>query len=222
MPGPLVADEMGLGETFTPVAAAILCKLGTEKVLTELPLSILWENMVEDSVNFACTNCPGIVGEEQERYPLSRIKSVPRHRFEIQTTTLHGHPTLVSALEPILVVSMLGVAETFNTVIDVMAHGTKFKLVNMLHTKNANLTRQDLNTSIDKPENRWNIHVVLHDTLTSNEKPSSNGQLSYAVWCFGIFDESHWYKMKHTVGRQIALNVKIGFTLQVTATLGFH
>jgi len=46
----------------------------------------------------------------------------------------HGHPALVSALEPILVDTMPGVAETFKTVIDEMKHGTKFKLVNLLHT----------------------------------------------------------------------------------------
>jgi hypothetical protein len=45
------------------------------------------------------------------------------------------------------------VAETFKTVIDVMTHGTDFKLVNFLHTDNANLTQKDLNTSMDEPEN---------------------------------------------------------------------
>jgi SNF2 family DNA or RNA helicase len=41
MSGALVADEMGLGNTFTTVAVAILCKLVTEKVVMGLPLSIL-------------------------------------------------------------------------------------------------------------------------------------------------------------------------------------
>ena len=40
MPEALVVDEMGLGQTFTLVAVAILCKLVTEKVVTGLPLSI--------------------------------------------------------------------------------------------------------------------------------------------------------------------------------------
>jgi hypothetical protein len=48
---------------------------------------------------------------------------------------------------------MPGVAETFKTVIDEMSHRTKFKLVNVLHSETANLTHQDLNTSIDEPEN---------------------------------------------------------------------
>ena len=45
---------------------------------------------------------------------------------------------------------MPGVAETFKTVIGKMTHETDFKLVNLLHTDNANLTYDDLNTSIDK------------------------------------------------------------------------
>jgi hypothetical protein len=85
-----------------------------------------------------------------------------------------------------------------------------------------NLTHEDLNTSLDEPENRWNIHLVSYDTLTSRAKPSSNGQLSYCSWSFGIFDESHRYKTKNSVGWRIAMNARIGFKLQVTATPGFH
>jgi hypothetical protein len=140
----------------------------------------------------------------------------------MQTTPPHGHPSLESALEPILVVTIPGVAETLKTVIEGMKHETKFKLVTLLHAENANHTHDDLNTSIDKPENRWNIHHVSYDTLTSRAKPSSNSQLSFCAWNFGIFDQSHRYKTKNSVGWQIAMNAKIGFKLQVTATLGFH
>jgi len=147
---------------------------------------------------------------------------VPCRLLEIQSTPPHGHPALISALEPILVVTMPGVAETFKSVIDEMTHGTDFKLVNLLHAENVNLNHEDLNTSIDEPENRWNIHLVSYDTLKSRAKPSSNGQLLYYACSFGIFDESHPYKTKNSVGWQIAMNVKIGFKLQVTATSGFH
>jgi hypothetical protein len=191
MPGVLVADEMGLGKTFTSVAAAMLCKLVTEKVVMGLPLSILWGNTLEEWVILAHNDFPGIVGEEREWYPLQRLNSVPRRLLEIQSTPPHGHAALISALEPILVVTMPGVAETFKSVIDEMTFGTDFKLVNLLLAENANLTQEDLNTSIDEQENRWNIHLVSYDTLTSRAKPSSNGQLSYCSWSFGIFDESH-------------------------------
>jgi len=222
MPGTLVADEMGLGMTFTSVAAAMLCKLVTEKVVMGLPLSISWGNTLEEWAILADNDFPGIVGEEREWYPLERLNSVPHRLLEIQTTPPHRHPALVSALEPILVVTMPGVAETFKIVIKEMTHGTDFKLVNLLHTQNPNLTHNDLNTSIDEPENRWNIHLVSYDTLTSRAKPSCNGQLSYCAWSFGIVDESHQYKTKKSVGWQIAMNAKIGFKLRATATPGFH
>ena len=51
MPGALVVDEMGLGKTFPPVAAALISKLLTEKVVMGLPLSILWGNTLAEWVN---------------------------------------------------------------------------------------------------------------------------------------------------------------------------
>jgi hypothetical protein len=147
---------------------------------------------------------------------------VPCRLLAIQTTPPHRHPALVSAHEPILVVTMSRVAETFKTVIDEMTHGCEFKLVNLLHSENADLTHEVLNTSLDVPENRWNIHLVSYDTLTSRAKPSSNGRLSHCLWSFGIFNESHRYQTKNNVGWLIATNARIGFNLQVTATPGFH
>ena len=135
---------------------------------------------------------------------------MPRCLFEIQSTPPQGHPALTSAFEPILVVTMPRVAETFKSVIDKMTYGTNFKLITMLNAENANLTQDNLNTSIDKPENRWNIHLVSYDTLTSRAKPSSNGQLSHCSWSFGIFAESHQYKTINSVGWQIAMTVRIG------------
>jgi len=222
MPGALVADEMSIGKTFTSVAAAMLCKLVTEKVVMGLTLSIFWGNTLEEWVILVHNDFPSLVGEEQEWYPLQRLNSVPRCLLEIQSTPPHSHPALISALEPILVVTMPGLAETFKSVIDEMTHGADFKLVNLLHSENMNLTHEDLNTSIDEPENWWNIHHVSYDTLTSRSKPSSNGQHSYIEWSFGIVDESHRYKTKNSVGWQIAMHAKIGFKLHVTATLAFH
>jgi len=222
MPGALVADEMGPGKTFTCIAAAMLCKLVSEKVVMGLPLSISWGNTLEEWVILAHNDFPGIVGEEWEWYLLQRLNSVPCQQLEIQTTPPHGHPALVSALEPILVVTMPRVAETFKNVINKMTHGTELKLINLLHADNANLTHEDLNTCINEPENWWNIHLVSYDTLTSRAKPLSNGQLSYWAWSFGIFDESHRDKTKNSVGWHIVMNAKNGFKLQVTPTPGFH
>jgi hypothetical protein len=185
MPGALVVDEIGLGKTFTSVAAAILCKLVPEKVVMGLPLSILWGNTLEECVMMAHNDCPGIVGGEWGWYPLQRLNSVPHRLLEIQTAPPHGDPALISACEPMLVVTMPGAAETFTIVIDKMTHGIDFKLVNMLHAENMNLTHEHLNTSIDEPKNRWNIHLVSYNTLTSGAKASSNGRLSHWSWSLG-------------------------------------
>jgi hypothetical protein len=112
MPGALVADEMCLGTIFTSVAAAMRCRLLTEKVVMGLPLSILWGNTLGEWVILAHNDFPAIVGEEREWYPLQRLNSVPRRLLGIQTTPPHGDPALISAHEPILVVTMPGVAET--------------------------------------------------------------------------------------------------------------
>jgi len=102
-----------------------------------------------------------------------------------------------------------------------MTHETDLRLVNLLHAKNANFTLEDVNTSTDELENRWNVHLESYNTLTSRGKSSCNGQLSYCLCSFWIFDEFHQYKTTNSVGWQIAMNTKIGFKLQVTATLGF-
>jgi len=222
MPGALVAVKMCLGKTFTLVAAAMICKLVTKNVVMGLPLSIIWGNALEEWVILAHNYFPGIVSEERERDMLQRFNPVPCCLLEIQTTPPHRHPVHQSALNPVLVVTMPGVAETFQTVIDKMTDGTDFKLVNMLKSGNVNLNHEYGNTRIEKPENRCNIHLVWYDNLTSRSKPSSNRQLSYCAWSVWIFDESDQYMPNNSMGWQIVMNAKFGFKLQVTATEGFH
>ena len=57
-----MADEIGLGKTVTSVAATMLCKLVTEKVVMRLPLSILWGNSLAEWVILAQNDFPSIVG----------------------------------------------------------------------------------------------------------------------------------------------------------------
>jgi len=222
MPGALVADEMGFGKTFTSMAAAMICKLLTVKVVMEPPQLILWRNTLEKWVNMGLSEFPWIIGEEREWYPLRRQNSVPRCHIEFQTSPPQEHPVLTSALELILVVIIPGVAEMFNGVLDEMTHRTDSELINLLHVNRANITNEDLNASIDKPENWWNMHLLLYDTLKSKAKQSSNGQISYCVWSYGIFNESHWYKSENSMGWQIPMKATIGLKLQVTATPRFH
>jgi hypothetical protein len=149
MPGALVADEMGLGKTFTSVAAAVLCTMVTENIVMGLPLSICWGNTLEEWVIVTHNDFPGIVGSEREWQLLQRLNSVPRCPVEIQTPPHDRDLALILAHEPILLVTMPGVPETFKTVIDEMTHGTDFKLVNLLQAENAKPTQQDPNTSSD-------------------------------------------------------------------------
>jgi len=121
-----------------------------------------------------------------------------------------------------LVVTMSAVAETFKTFIYEIIHETDFKQVSLMHAGNANVTYQHWNPSIHKPENRCNINLQSHDTLTSRANPSRSSQLFHYVCCSWIFDKSHQYKTKNSVGWQIVMNAKIGFKLQGTATSGFH
>jgi len=200
----------------------MLFKLVTEKVVMGLPLSILWGNTLEEWVILAHNDFPSIGGEEREWYPLQRLNSVPHRLLKIQTPPSHERPALMSANKPMLMVTMPGVAATVKTVIDELTHGCEFKLVYLLHTETVHRTHKNQNTSIDQPENWWNMHLLLYDTLTFRAKPSSIGRLSHCSWSFGIFDDSHRYKTKNSIGWRIATNAKIGFKLQVTATLGFH
>jgi hypothetical protein len=60
MLGALVVDKMGLGKTFTSVAAAMLCNLVTENIVMRLPLSILWGNTLEEWVICHTTTFPAL------------------------------------------------------------------------------------------------------------------------------------------------------------------
>jgi len=77
MPGALLADKLSLRKTFTSVAAAMLCKLVTEKVAKGLTLSILWGNTLQEWVILVHNEFPSIVGEERECYPLQRSNLCP-------------------------------------------------------------------------------------------------------------------------------------------------
>jgi len=47
MPGALVADELGLGKTFTSMVVASICKVLTEKVIAGFPLPIWWGSTLD-------------------------------------------------------------------------------------------------------------------------------------------------------------------------------
>ena len=74
-------------------------------------------------------------------------------------------------------VTSLIVVDTFKSVFDEITNGTDFKVQHLSNHGNANLSHEDLNTSIDKPENGWNTHIVVYNSLTSRTKPSNKSQL---------------------------------------------
>ena len=152
MPGALVADEIGLGKTLTSVAAAMICKLLSENVIIMLLLSIMWGNTLDEWEIIAQNHIPRSISDEREWYLLRRQHGVPCCLARIQSTQPQGHPALTSDFDPILVVTMPGVAVMIKSVIDEMTYGTCFQLINLFHTEYANLTHNDLNTSIDEPE----------------------------------------------------------------------
>jgi hypothetical protein len=148
-----VADQISIGKTITSVEAAMLCYLVNAHVVMRLPLSILWGNTLEVWVILALNDILSIVGKEWEWNPLQRMNSVLRRVLDIQTIPQHGHPPLISRYEQILVVTMCRVEGTVKTVKDQLTHGAVFKHINVLQTENANLTRTNLNTSINKAAN---------------------------------------------------------------------
>jgi len=103
-----------------------------------------------------------------------------------------------------------------------MTHRLDWQRVNLVDAENVNLTHEDLNTTIDKYENWWNICLLPYDTLTSRVKSTSNVQMLHCWWRFRIFDESYRYKNKYKVGWQIVIKARIGFKVQVTALKSFH
>jgi len=126
----------------------------TLHILPHIPGGSQWVRYI-----FVMT-CPTIICDERVSNLLRRQNSAPSPLSEIQSTPLQRHPPHTSAFEPILVLKMSGVAETFNSSINVMKYGTDFKLITLLHPDNSNITQQDLNTRIDKLENGWNIPLV--------------------------------------------------------------
>jgi len=63
MPGALAADKMGLGKTFTSVAAAMICRLLTEQVVLGLLLTMLWGHTLDKWVNMLQKKYTGIISK---------------------------------------------------------------------------------------------------------------------------------------------------------------
>jgi len=132
IPEALVTDKIGHGKTYTLVAAAMISKLLTEKVVVGLALSDVWGITLEQWVKMVQNNYHGCICEESEWYPLNRLNLVPCHHLEMQTTPHLWCQLLTSALEPILVVTISRVAKKFKSGVDEMSYSTNVKLLDLL------------------------------------------------------------------------------------------
>src|ERR1700731_1267736 len=133
MPGALLPDEMGLGKTHTSLAAAMFCKLQTETVVFGQPLSILWGQTLDKWINQAQYDYPAVPPEERGWYPLTKKNPVPCQLLDIKMIPPYGHPCLVSAHEPILIVTLPGICEMFKSVIKDMSYDTDFTMIDLFH-----------------------------------------------------------------------------------------
>jgi len=87
IPGVLVTEDMCLGETFTSLAVAMICKSQTEKVVLGLLQWMLGGNTFHEWVLMAQNNYPGNIGEELVWYPLKKLISETCHLLVIETTS---------------------------------------------------------------------------------------------------------------------------------------
>jgi len=173
-------------------------------------------------MNMPLNSLSGIISEKWLWYSLQKPYSLAHSLLEIKTSSPLQHPAPSLELELILVVTMSGVADRFYSIINEMTYWTDFKLVNMFHGNNSNLTNNDLYPKIPQPEYQWNTDSVSYDTFTCQVKPPNIVHLLYSLYSLGMFDKSHQYKTNNTVNWQIMITLRIGFKLQVTAMLGFH
>jgi len=75
----LVVVHIGASKKFISMAMDIICKLLTDKVNVEFPLSSLKGNTLHKWVTMDGKVCPLIISEQQDWYALQRMNNVPCH-----------------------------------------------------------------------------------------------------------------------------------------------
>ena len=88
---------MGLGNTCTSWAAAMICRLLSVMIDVGLLQSVLYMNTLDEWVKMAQSDCLRIIRKEQESFSLYRPISVPHQLDEIQTTSPRIHTAIPSA-----------------------------------------------------------------------------------------------------------------------------
>jgi hypothetical protein len=167
-------------------------------------------------------NSPHNISEEQEGYTLQRYNSLHWSCWEMQTTSLDTNSVKLPGLESLVKVSMPWLLLIFVRLFNVINDWADYKLLNIFHIRNANLTHNDLNARIDKQENWWNVHNDSYSTLKSRATLLGNGRLSYCLWSIGMFIQSHQFKAKNGECWWIAINASVRLKLQATAIWRFN
>ena len=225
LPGVLLADEMGLGKTFTVLAAALFAKTIAHSFMSnkEYPLSFFfgrtfrqWQNEVEQE--FA-----GLSEVQRGWYPCTHPRPVPRR---LQQLLDEGMTTQdIAPWHPVLCVVLPSVRETFVAATRTITHGTRFAIRDLSAEGGSELSHTHLNFSMNHPTRMWDIHVITYNAFTERSQRNPSGsprQLTDCTWAWGIFDESHRYKTPKSIGWKAAMEAKIGFKVQVTATPAYH
>jgi len=171
----IVADEVYLDMGFSSVAAATICQLLIQMVVVGLVVSCVWECTNDEWVKIVQNNDPGCIVEAQRCHPWWRVEFVSCCHFVILINPPLGNAALTTAIELILVVTIPRVAEWYTNFVYKMLHGTYFALLNSLDTEVANLTYCNLNSTMFKPDKRWNIRLVVYSVQKSWVKHGSNG-----------------------------------------------
>ena len=162
MPEVLVADQIGLGKAFTLVAEATICKFSTKNVVVALPWSMLWGNTLDKWVDMAQNDYPWNVRNAWEQYLLQGMNAAPHCHVQYQSTLSLSNPELISAHEPILIVTVSRAVLINRSVGDEITYLTTFKLMNILVLEGRYFSDEDLISCIEKPENWCNIILLSH------------------------------------------------------------
>jgi hypothetical protein len=231
LPGVLLADEMGLGKTFTVLATALYAKnmviglLGAIRNEEQLRLSVLFGFSVEQWAAQAASGFPDLSEAQRAWYPCTHSHPVPRRLREI-VQGFQSRPTDVPPpWQPVLIVVLASVKNTFLSAVNTMVDGTQFRVIDLGAPGHEDLIHEDLNATPENLRAIWDIHIITYDSLTRRAQRNLQGtprQLTRCQWSWGIFDEAHRFKGLGTKGWSVAHDALIGFKVQVTATPAYH